>query len=58
MAIESDAQGDLALDPDDAENVAGGKTKKAPKAQPPIPGHVSQSEPDEPQRSLEGVEIH
>jgi hypothetical protein len=36
MAIESDAQSDLALDGDDAENVAGGKTQDTSKTQIPI----------------------
>jgi hypothetical protein len=58
MAIESDAQGDLALESEDAENVAGGKTKKAPKTQTPVPGQAPGSEPDEPKRSLEGLEFH
>jgi hypothetical protein len=60
MAIESDAQGDLALEPDDAENVAGGKTTKAPKtATTPgrLPG-AQPEEPAEPKRSIEGLESH
>jgi hypothetical protein len=58
MPIESDAQGDLELAPDDAESVAGGKTTKAPKTQPQVPGQIPGSKPDEPERSLEGVESH
>jgi hypothetical protein len=58
VAIESDAQGDLSLDPDDAENVAGGKIKKAVKTQPPTPGQASGAKPEEPERSLEGLEFH
>jgi hypothetical protein len=60
MAIESDAQGDLALEPDDAENVAGGKTAKAPKIAT-TPGRLAGAQPEEPadpKRSLEGLESH
>jgi hypothetical protein len=58
VAIESDAQGDLALESEDAENIAGGTIKKAPKTQPPTPGHASGAKPEEPERSLEGLEFH
>ena len=59
MAIESDAQGDLVLDADDAENVAGGKTTKAHKTQLPTPAPALGSQPKEPpKRSIESLEQH
>jgi hypothetical protein len=61
MGIESDAEGDLGLDTDDAENVAGGKTaNKISKTKLPT-APVGGSHPEEastPERSLEGLESH
>jgi hypothetical protein len=58
MTIESDAQGDLALDDEDAENVTGGNvTKGTTKAPSPVVG----AEPVNPPNagpSLQDLEGH